>query len=285
MAAHTIDEFDHFMATLQKTNRTLDYFFCDFAKIKQNVDRIKVDLCLLDSLLAADDTLETIKAIFNDYGAKPFKVLTILIAARIEKGDNYVVDHFPFGNLYDLEELLSTPEGVYQFLSDTTLLQLFKNKDITSLVNYVFGIETGLDSNARKNRSGIITEQAISNVFRQAGVLFDSQVKSVELPSLAPALGKDMKKFDFVIRTKVKTYVIEVNFYSGGGSKPNEVARAYSGIAPKINAIPGYEFVWITDGCGWKEALPEIKNAFDIIPKIYNMTTLQEFIDLVKKEQ
>lgn len=285
MAAHTQAEFDKFMSTLQKTNRTLNYYFCDFDKIKSNVELVKMNLSLLDCLLKTTDIKASIQTIFQEYGDKPFKVLPLLIATRLEKGEFWVVNQFPFGEAYDLNVLLSTPNGIYKFLQDTTLLTLFQDKSITSLVDYVFGIETGLDSNARKNRSGEITEKAIADIFTKQGVKFDTQVKSKLYPQLNSALGKDMKKFDFVIKTKKKTYVIEVNFYNGGGSKPNEVARAYAGISPKINAIQGYEFVWITDGIGWFDAKPEIKNAFDIIPKIYNMTSLQDFIAIVKQEK
>ena len=101
---------------------------------------------------------------------------------------------------------------------------------------------------------------------------------------LKAILGKDVKKFDFVIQTQQKIYVLEVNFYNGGGSKPNETARAYTGLAPKINRVGNYEFVWITDGDGWNSAKPEIKEAYETIPSIYNLTNLSEFIEKVKAE-
>ena len=85
-----------------------------------------------------------------------------------------------------------------------------------------------------------------------------------------------------VIETKEKTYLIEVNFYSGGGSKLNEVARSYSDIAPKINAVDGFEFVWITDGIGWNSAKNKLQEAFNIIPRIYNLTSIDAFLGVVK---
>ncbi len=75
-----------------------------------------------------------------------------------------------------------------------------------------------------------------------------------------------------------KTYLTEVNFYSSGGSKLNEVARSYSGIAPKINAVDGFEFVWITDGGGWRSARNKLQEAYAIIPSVYNLTTIWNFI-------
>ena len=105
---------------------------------------------------------------------------------------------------------------------------------------------------------------------------------SSEWPAITDALGDDEKRFDFVVETADKTYLIEVNFYSGGGSKLNEVARSYSDIAPKINAVDGFEFVWITDGIGWNSAKNKLQEAFNIIPNIYNLTNINEFINGIK---
>lgn len=95
-------------------------------------------------------------------------------------------------------------------------------------------------------------------------------------------LGDDEKRFDFVIEKPSKTYLIEVNFYSGGGSKLNEVARSYSDISPKIDSVPGFEFVWITDGIGWLSAKNKLQEAYSIISSVYNLTSISNFISIVK---
>ena len=97
-------------------------------------------------------------------------------------------------------------------------------------------------------------------------------------------MGADVKRFDFVIKTKCKTYLIETNYYNSGGSKLNEVARAYSDVAPKINRYPNYEFVWITDGQGWLSAKNKLEEAINIIPSVYNLSTINQFIEQVKAE-
>jgi type II restriction enzyme len=107
-------------------------------------------------------------------------------------------------------------------------------------------------------------------------------VYSTEWPELQQVLGDDEKRFDFVVTTPNKTYLIEVNFYSGGGSKLNEVARSYSDISPKINSVNGFEFVWITDGIGWKSAKNKLQEAYSIIPSIYNLTTINDFIAQIR---
>ncbi|MDO4426070.1 MAG: type II restriction endonuclease, partial [Planctomycetia bacterium] len=202
----------------------------------------------------------------------------ILIAVR-DDGKKKVIDSL--GNCVLLKSLFTSPEGVIEYLNETGLTSLFQSNRIKDLVDYVFGIETGLDSNARKNRSGHIMEDTVENILIGSNILYRKEVYSREYPLLADALGDDEKRFDFVIETGNKVYLIEVNFYSGGGSKLNEVARSYSDIAPKINAIEGFEFVWVTDGIGWKSARNKLQEAFNIIPSIYNLTTIQDFIQTI----
>jgi type II restriction enzyme len=171
---------------------------------------------------------------------------------------------------------------VVEYLEGTGLADIFRQKRINDLVDYVFGIETGLDTNARKNRSGHVMENMVANILKNNGIEFRQEVYSTEWPSLQQVLGDDEKRFDFVIQTSEKTYLIEVNFYSGGGSKLNEVARSYSDIAPKVNSVSGFEFVWITDGIGWKSARNKLQEAYSIIPSIYNLTSIKDFIKEIK---
>ena len=124
-------------------------------------------------------------------------------------------------------------------------------------------------------------EGMVASILSNNGIEFRQEVYSTEWPNLQRVLGDDEKRFDFVIKTSKKTYLIEVNFYSGGGSKLNEVARSYSDIAPKVNSVPGFEFVWITDGIGWKSAKNKLQEAYGIIPSVYNLTSIQDFIKLV----
>ena len=125
-------------------------------------------------------------------------------------------------------------------------------------------------------------ENMIGQIFNKHNIKYRTEVYSREWPTIAKALGDDEKRFDFVIETPNKIYLIEVNFYSGGGSKLNEVARSYSDIAPKINSVQGFEFVWITDGIGWKSAKNKLQEAYSIIPSVYNLTNIDEFIEDIK---
>lgn len=274
MAVHTTTEFATFMSQLKDTNQTLD-FFCDFDKIHNNVENIKLSLCMLNSLIGTADLRSAVETIWNrDKSA--FNVMDILIAVRSE-GKKKVLNSL--GECVILDSLFDSVDGVMEFLKDTGLAEVLQSQKITNLVDYVFGVETGLDSNARKNRSGHVMEDVVAEILVENGINYRTEVYSSEWKEMTQALGDDEKRFDFVIETPQKIYLIEVNFYSGGGSKLNEVARAYSDIAPKINAVEGFEFVWITDGVGWNSAKNKLQEAFNIIPSIYNLTSIYNFID------
>ena len=273
-------DFNKFMSQLQETNQTLD-FFCDFDKISQNVEDIKLSLCMLNSLVGAANLRKAVETIWKrDKSA--FNVMDILIAVRSE-GKKKVLDNL--GQCVVLDSLFTSVDGVMEFLENTGLAEILQSKKINDLVDYVFGIETGLDTNARKNRSGHVMEDMVARIFDNNGIQYRQEVYSSEWSEITRVLGDDEKRFDFVIETTSKTYLIEVNFYSGGGSKLNEVARSYSDIAPKINSVPGFEFVWITDGTGWKSAKNKLQEAYSLIPKIYNLTDIQEFIKLVNDDK
>ena len=270
-------DFNKFMSQLQETNQTLD-FFCDFDKIESNVNDIKLSLCMLNSLIGTTDLRKSVEAIWKR-DRTAFRVMDILIAVR-SNGKKVILDSS--GQCVVLDSLFTSVDGVMEYLEETGLADIFRQKKINDLVDYVFGIETGLDSNARKNRSGHVMEKMVASIFDKNNISYRKEVYSTEWKNLQFVLGDDEKRFDFVIETTNKIYLIEVNFYRGGGSKLNEVARSYSEIAPKINSVLGFEFVWITDGIGWKSAKNKLQEAYNIIPNIYNLTSLDTFIKEVK---
>ncbi len=270
-------DFKLFMSQLQETNQTLD-FFCDFDKIAAHVAEIEMSLNTLNYLIGKDDLESSVSEIWRR-DAKVFEVLSILIAVR-DEGKKPVVDNT--GTVVLLKSYFKSCTKVVEFIRETGLGDLFQSRRIKNLVDYVFGIETGLDTNARKNRSGHIMEHKVAGIFASNGISFRQEVYSSEFSELS-VLGTDEKRFDFVVKTSSKTYLIEVNFYSGGGSKLNEVARSYTELAPKINSVDGFEFVWITDGVGWKSASNKLEEAYNTIPSVYNLTNITGLIELIKQ--
>lgn len=243
-------DFNKFMSQLSETNATLD-FYSDFKKIRNNVNNIAISLNMLNFLLGKENLRDAVTALWaRDKSA--FNVLDILIATRRKDKKKFIDND---GKAYLVSSLFTSVDGVMKFLEETGLAEVFTNKDVNDLVDYVFGVETGLDTNARKNRSGDITETLLHRILETNGIAHRMEVYSSEFPEIKAVLGEDEKRFDFVIKTKQRTYLIELNFYSGGGSKLNEVARAYRELAPIVNDVEGYEFVWITDGEGDRKSV------------------------------
>ena len=278
MNLHTKEQFDTFMSLLKETNTTLG-FYCDFEKIKNNVESISIKLNQLNYLIGQVDMDAAIRRLWNE-NKNVFSILEILIAVRTSDKKKAIMAD---GNVKLISSLFDSVDGVIEYIHNTGLDKVFRNKQINNLVDYVFGVETGLDSNARKNRSGHLMEGQVAAILDNAGITYQQEVYSTDYPELS-VLGEDKKRFDFVVETKYCKYLMEVNFYSGGGSKLNEVARAYSELSPKINAVDGFEFVWITDGIGWKSARNKLEEAFYAIPNIYNLTTIYDFIEHIKEE-
>lgn len=270
--------FDDFLNSMSETNATLDYF-TDFDKVKKNVAQIEIKLNQLNYLLGKDDLKQ---AVYDLYAECPnaFSILEILIAVR-KKEQKKSLDEK--GQVVTLNSYFQSADKIIDFLNNTGLADVFRDKNIKNLVDYVFGIEVGLDTNARKNRGGDNMSKAVQLLFDNADIYYKKEVRNTIFTDIE-SLGADVKQFDFVIKTKRKTYVIETNYYNSGGSKLNEVARAYTDVAPKINQYPQYEFVWITDGQGWKTAKNKLQEAYTHIPSVYNLYTLQSFIEQVNSE-
>lgn len=273
------DQFKTFLSQLSETNATLDYF-TDFKKIKNNVNKIAIKLNQLNYLIGKENLKEAVNELYEE-NPKVFEVLDILIAIRKNKKAKTFNNN---GEIILLDTYFTSPELILEYIEETGLAEVFRNKDVTNLVDYVFGIEVGLDTNARKNRGGDNMSKAVSLIFDKAVVFYKKEVNNTVFPEII-SLGADVKRFDFVIKTKKKTYLIETNYYNSGGSKLNETARAYSDVAPKINQYENYEFVWITDGQGWFSAKNKLEEAYNIIPSLYNLITLEDFIKKIQEEQ
>ena len=278
MAAHTKKEFESFMSQLKETNASLD-FYCDFKKINSNVEAIAIKLNQLNYLIGQKDLDGAIRKLWDE-NPKVFSIMDILIAVRKKDKKKAILED---GSVQLISRLFDSVDGVIEYIHGTGLNEVLQNKQVKNLVDYVFGVETGLDTNARKNRSGHLMEDRVAAIFDKAGIAYREQVSSKEFPAISAVLGADQKVFDFAITVKKKTYLIEVNFYSGGGSKLNETARSYTDVAPKVNSVKDFEFVWITDGMGWIDAHNKLEEAFYTIPKVYNLTTISDFTKQIKK--
>ena len=174
-------------------------------------------------------------------------------------------------------------------MRETGLFDLLEHHIIGSLVDYATGVETGLDSNGRKNRGGHLMEDLVESYIIKAGfVKGRTYFKEMYIHEITAKWGIDLsaisnqgkaeKRFDYVIKTEKMIYGIETNFYASSGSKLNETARSYKQIAQEVDTIEGFTFVWFTDGNGWQSARRNLEETFDVLETIYSIDDLEKNI-------
>ena len=260
-----------------------DYgYYIDFPKIHKNVDAIKVELNILNALVGS----QIIEQEFDDLIAKypeTLKCIPILLAVR--SNEIYAIDEDGEYN-YNFSKMNYSAEQYKVFMRKTGLFDLIANHIISNLVDYATGVETGLDSNGRKNRGGHLMENLVEGYIQKAGYIKGkdyfkemnlSEIESkwnIDLSAISNQ-GKAEKRFDFVIKTDNNIYGIETNFYGSGGSKLNETARSYKTLALEAKTIDGFKFAWFTDGKGWNSARNNLEETFDVLDDVYNINDLE----------
>lgn len=180
-------------------------------------------------------------------------------------------------------------EHYKMFMRKTGLFDLISKHIINNLVDYATGVESGLDSNGRKNRGGHLMENLVEgfivkngfvkgkNYFKEMYIHQITKKWNIDLSALSNQ-GKMEKRFDFVIKTDNMIYGVETNFYSSSGSKLNETSRSYKTLALEADTIDGFTFVWFTDGKGWMKARNNLEETFDVMEHIYNINDLENGI-------
>ncbi len=263
-----------------------DYkYYVDFAKVHRNVEDVKVELNILNSLVGSKNIEQDFKALVGRY-PDVLKCIPLLLAVRAR--EIYCQDTNG-GCLYKFNANAQTSEDYAYFMRETGLFDLLENHIVSNLVDYVTGVETGLDSNGRKNRGGHLMEDLVESYIQKAGFVKDvTYFKEMYIHQIADKWGLDLsaisnqgkseKRFDFVIKTDDMVYGIETNFYTGGGSKLNETARSYKTLALESDTIDGFTFVWFTDGKGWTSARHNLEETFDIMEHIYSIKDLEDGI-------
>ncbi|MBR5922993.1 MAG: type II restriction endonuclease [Clostridia bacterium] len=263
-----------------------DYgYYIDFEKVHRNVDTIKVELNILNSLIGSKSIEADFENILEKY-PEVLKCIPILLAVRAS--EIYAIDKN--GSFYYDFRNQKLPITHYKyFMRETGLFDLLENHIINNLVDYATGVETGLDSNGRKNRGGHLMEDLVESFIQEAGFekektyfkeMYIHQITDkwdIDLSAISNQ-GKMEKRFDFVVKTPEMIYGIETNFYSGGGSKLNETARSYKTLALETNSIDGFTFVWFTDGKGWTSARHNLEETFDVMEHIYNISDMENNI-------
>jgi len=269
-----------------------DYgYYIDFEKVHRNVDNIKVELNILNSLIGSKNIEIDFENLMRKY-PEVLKCIPLLLAVRAN--EIYCQDENG-GHLFQFDFGKYPPnshahyERYKYFMRETGLFDLLENHIVNNLVDYATGVETGLDSNGRKNRGGHLMEDLVESFINKAGFVKDkTYFKEMYIHQITAKWGIDLsaisnqgkmeKRFDFVVKTPTMIYGIETNFYGSGGSKLNETARSYKTLALETDTINDFTFVWFTDGKGWTSARNNLEEAFDVMPHIYNIKDLENGI-------
>lgn len=269
-----------------------DYgYYIDFEKVHRNVDSIKIELNILNSLIGSNNIETDFENLINKY-PETLKCIPLLLAVR--SNEIYAIDG-DGDYTYNFKNPNLSVEQYKVFMRKTGLFDLIENHIVNNLVDYATGVETGLDSNGRKNRGGHLMENLVESFIQKAGFVKDeSYFKEMYIHQITDKWdidlstisnqGKTEKRFDFVVKTPNMIYGIETNFYGSGGSKLNETARSYKTLAWETEEIDGFTFVWFTDGKGWTSARHNLEETFDVMEHVYNIKDMEDgIIDAIMK--
>lgn len=277
--------FESWLLTMKDSIATWNYY-TDFPKVYDNVNKLKIELNIMNSLIGSKNIEEEFKSLLTKY-PEIIKAIPILLAKRereikiIDPKETYV---FNFAKMnYSVDQYAL-------FMKNCGLFELLQNHIINNLIDYVLGVEVGMDTNGRKNRTGDAMEDLVESYLIKAGLIKDktyfkelnkSDVEQMFHLDLSGISNQDKteKRFDFVFKGFLgEIYACECNFYSGGGSKLNETARSYKTLTLEAKDITGFTFVWFTDGMGWTSARHNLEETFDVLDTLYNIKDLEDGI-------
>lgn len=273
-------DFDEWLSEFRDSICNYEYYV-NFVKVYANVDEIRVELNIMNSLIGSQDIERDFEKLVDDY-PEVLRCVPTLLAVR--EREIYAMDE-DGAFVYDFKRYSGDIEDYKRFMRKTGLFDLIANHIISNLVDYATGVEAGLDSNGRKNRGGHLMEDLVEGFIEQTGAEYCKEMYledierrwGVDLSSLSNQ-GSTRKRFDFVVKTASTIYAIETNFYkgpNGGGSKLNETARSYKMLAQESEEVDGFEFVWITDGTAWRSARGNLRETYDAARYIYSIEQLE----------
>ena len=252
----------------------------DWGKVWANVTRFNREFHLLSSLCDAADIVSATHELLRDY-PRVVCALPALLACRasmsiLEDAQSAHVEVFDFAPKDKLcaEEV----ERYARFIGESGLLELLSN--IKSVPDYVTGVEVGLDTNGRKNRSGDLAVRALVPHIeavrnRHPEIQFWPERSYSWLEAHGCRLPREMDgwKWDgaFFSPASGKWALMEVNHYGTVGSKPAAIANDYIARERELLGL-GVGFLWVTDGWGWLKMGGPLRRAWD---ELRYLTTIQ----------
>lgn len=275
-----------FLSSLSITNRTPEYYV-NWEKVERETNKFELELNTLNYLIGKENIFDETLKLFK-MQPNLIKVIPSLIASRdkvldilsIDDNDDMSFERLDFSKI-DKERI----EEYVIFAEDSGLLDFLQNKANRSLVDYVYGVEAGLDSNARKNRSGTtmegILERHVSKLAGELGLEWKAQATAAYIKekwNIEVPVDKSERRFDVAVYSAKnnKLWLIETNYYGGGGSKLKAVAGEFTELSQfVVQSKDDVEFVWVTDGQGWKTAHLPLSEAFGHIFNVFSLNMLK----------
>lgn len=280
------ERLNEFLSSLSITNRTPEYYV-NWDKVERETKQYELELNTLNYLIGKENIYEETLRLF-DQQPNLIKAIPSLIASRdkvldilsIDDNDDMSFERLDFSKI-DMEHI----EDYVIFAEKSGLLDFLQNNVNRSLVDYVYGVEAGLDSNARKNRSGTtmegILERHVSKLASELGLEWKAQATAAYIKekwNVEVPVDKSERRFDVTVYSEKnnKVWLIETNYYGGGGSKLKAVAGEFTELSQfVVQSKDDVEFVWVTDGQGWKTAHLPLSEAFGHIVNVFNLNMLK----------
>ena len=278
--------FEDFYRTLRPSLKLWD-FFVNWDKVFRNTKQIEIYLNIWNYLLGKPNFDAEFKSLLKQHPEIVKAIPSLIVRDGSASQTFHIIEDISDltqpDNLFDFSKPAKTEadiEKALAFVRNTGLVKLFSKDGVKNLVDYAIGVEAGLDSNGRKNRSGTsmdsVVEAYLSDFTKNSKLKFIPQAtpkKIKELWGFNVPVDKSSRSFDFAISNGIQLVLMEVNFYGGGGSKLKATAGEYKGLHDLLN-LPNVKFVWITDGEGWTTTKLPLKSAYEHIDYVWNLNWL-----------
>ncbi len=268
-----------------KISITTFEYFVDWKKVFKNKTDFEIILNELNFLLGKKDFDSNFKYLYN-HNPNIITAIPILIATRgreIGVYNNITAE----SKLFNFAKNTNSDIDYIDFIKKSGLIEIFIDSGIKNLVDYVFGIEVGLDTHGRKNRGGKVMERLVENYIKKfcesnsyEYICQANAKKIIQKWSVEIKFDKSSRSFDFAIynpKTK-KIKLIETNFFGGGESKLKSVCGEFKDLYSSL-LLQDIDLIWITDGFGWKTCLRPLEEVYYHNNKqIYNIDMLSNSI-------
>jgi type II restriction enzyme len=277
--------FDYLISTLKETVTGWD-FFVNWPKVNNMTRKVEIDLNLMNYLIGKDDIEKEALQLIKEH-PQIARTIPALLACRKEQF--HILKEYQNGKfVYETPDFSKkgniSPETAVAALKESGFLDQLQKRRIKSLVDYVFGVEAGLDSNGRKNRGGTAMEEVVeffvADICKRKGYPYIVQATAEKVKKewgRHITVDKSSRRIDFAINTPEKMFLIETNFYSGGGSKLKSTAGEYKTDFQRWKA-DGNEFIWVTDGAGWRTTQKPLQETFNETNHIINLSMLESCV-------